>query len=125
MNRAVMKSNRPVHDGETKPDAAGAAIAGISHAIERLKDVRQRRIVHAGTMVTHPDADASGPVATQAHFDTRALASVADGIAHDVFDGAAQQLRIARDDGITALDDLNRPPATLRLERRVVDDLVG
>src|ERR1019366_10179001 len=116
-------SHRVAHDRQSQAHATRGGSASIIDAIERLEEQRQSNLGHTFAIV----ADGENGVViveAQANVNRAALSRIEDGIPYYVFDGAAQQTRIAinMQNGIVSVIDGGIGSG--RLEARVVQYLI-
>src|SRR5205085_10237384 len=89
--------------GKTKSYATAGPAAVVVYPVERIEEARHGRFGHTGPAIAHSD-EGTAIAAFDGNFYRRAIGRVTDGITDHVFDGAAQELRIALDaDGVAAL----------------------
>src|ERR1019366_7532442 len=89
-----MREHRVAHDCKPQSHPAGGSSARIVHPIERLEQQGKHIFRNSWTIV----ADGNQRyviLLAQSNFDLAAPAGIKDGIAHDIFDSAAQQPGIA------------------------------
>src|SRR5262249_12648269 len=90
LNRATMQFHGTVSDGKAETCAAAGAITGLTHAIKRLEDVLQ--ITLGNTWAVVADAKLGGvQLPVQSNFHGGARGSVANAIADNVLNRAAQK----------------------------------
>src|SRR5579863_1206826 len=92
-------------DGESQADAAaGAAAVGID-AIEGIEDAGERILGNAGAAVANNDGGVRA-LGAEGDVDRGFRRGVADGVADDVFDGAAEELGVAGEIDAGVFDDV-------------------
>src|SRR5215469_9551149 len=123
MNCSAVQLHSAISNGESQPGAAAGAISCLTDAIKGLEDVLQFTLGNTRTVVANRKLGRFQlPVETD--FDGGPFPGIADSIADDVFNGAAQQF-----DGAiyTALIELHNSyffVERLGFEIGVVNDLL-
>ena len=123
---ATVEMNGALGDRKTKAGTAGGTFAGIGHAVEGNENIGKTLDRHAATVVAHANGGLpAGAVfgCEEADFYVGAFLGVADGVANDVFDGAAENFAISSDGARLRGDDADETIAAARFEIRVGDDV--
>src|SRR5664279_4584591 len=87
---AAVNTDGVAHDGKAQAHAAGGCATRVVNSEEGLKQQRKRLFGHALAVVAHRK-DGVAVVDAQADGDLAALPRIKQSIAHDVFNGAAEQ----------------------------------
>lgn len=113
-------------DGEAQAGAAGSAFASISDTVEGNEDIGELLDGYSTAVVAHANDGLAGRAVSRsekADFHIGAFFGVADGVADDVFDGAAEDFAISGDGARFRSDDADEAVAAAGFEVGVGDDV--
>src|SRR5215469_3762358 len=118
-----MQFHCTIRDGESETRATAGAITGLAHTVKRLEDVLQVSLRDSGAVVA--DAKLGGiQLPVQSNFHNRALSSVANAIANNVFNRASQKFSRAIHPAFIELHDLDFLVQGFGFKVCVVNDLL-